>query len=108
MRSEGYMALRAEYNVMFDGGDPWGSNIEWLFALAEFVYHNEPDMVPESWDFHDSPMHVPPFSPDDWGHVDAMIWEMYDDELITLEDAVTFGNVLSRYDNLLRMAGKDY
>lgn len=104
MRSEGYKALRAEYNVSFDGGDPWGSNIAWLFALAEFLTH-EGDGTPDEWEFRDSPLH------DEWepeGYPEEMLSDMWDDGIFTVEDAEAFGNVLNRYDNLLRMAGKNY
>lgn len=104
----GYKRLRAEYNIMCGDEDVWGLAMEWWFAVAEFLYHNEPSMVPAEWKFRDSPMYVPPFCPDDLGMTDARIWEMYDCEEITLEDALAFGRVLTRYARMLEKLGMSY
>ena len=106
--TSGYKALRAEFGIMWDGEDPWGSALDWWFAIAEFLYHNEPSMVPESWEFQDSPAHVPPVNLSEESVTDAMVWEMYDAEEITIEDALTFGVVLGRYLDMLRAAGLNY
>jgi hypothetical protein len=104
MGTGGYKALRTEYNLSFDGHDPWGSNIAWLFAIAEFLHHEGND-TPEGWQFRDSPAH------DGWqpeGYPDEMLADMWAEGEFTVEDAETFGEVLNRYDELLRKAGKNY
>lgn len=104
----GHKLLMGEFRMMMDY-DKWGTTMEWWFAVAEFLYHNEPGMIPGSWEFRDSPLHTPPFSPDDDGDmVSAMIWELYDNEQITLEDALSFGRTITRYAALLKRSGKDY
>ena len=107
MRSEGYMALRSAYKESFDTGDPWGSNIAWLFALAEYLTHETTMGVPAAWEFTDSPVH----HDDTWweeGEPDSTIKEMDENGEFEPQDAWEFGDVLSRYDNLLRLAGKNY
>lgn len=104
----GYKNLRTEFSVMWDGSDPWGSALSWWFAIAEFLYHHDEGEVPEEWEFRDSPAHYDGFDLDDRGAEDAMIWDMYDLGEFTLDDALTFGRVLSRYLDILRAADKDY
>ncbi len=100
----GYKALRGEYNVSWDGHDPWGSNIGWLFAISEFLTHEGPGTPPE-WDFHDSPVHHG-WEPE--GYPEEMLADMWDEGEFTIEDALTFGGVLNRYDDMLRAAGLNY
>jgi len=104
LATPGYKTLRAEYNVSWDGGDPWGSNIEWLFAISEFLTHEGPG-TPAGWDFHDSPAHHG-WEPD--GYQEEMLADMWDEGEFTMDDALTFGHVLNRYDDMLRAAGLNY
>ena len=80
------------------------SNLEWLFSISEILTHwvDTPPVVP--WDFHDG-------AHGNWepeSHVENMIAELWDDGSITTEDLVTFGQVLNRYNDILRAAGKDF
>lgn len=127
MLTQGYKNLRFEFNTSFDGEDPWGSTIEWLFAVMETLYHAGGDM-PAHWEFHDSPMHVD--GPEDgkltvpayesshsegfpvaWWEdamADSMIAMMFDHGDITCDDLIAWGNVLNKYAGLLKSYGKDY
>jgi hypothetical protein len=102
----GYKALRAEYNMMFDEHDPWGSTIEWMFAISETLTHWA-DVTHLPWDFHDSPVHGD-WQPEDDGYVSETLCDLYDGGSVTADDLITFGQVLDRYDDILRAAGKDY
>ena len=31
--------LKAEYKCTYDSGDPWGSNVAWMFAICGVLYH---------------------------------------------------------------------
>ncbi len=104
LSTPGYRLLRDAYNATFDGHDPWGSNIAWLFAVAEFLTH-EGNGAPEGWDFRDSPLHQG-WAPE--GYPDEILAELAEDRLFTVADAELFGEVLSRYDAILRSAGRDY
>ena len=98
----GYKLLRGEYNTMHD--DPWGDTMEWLFSIAEILTHWVDD-VPAEWGFRDSPVH------DEWepeSYVETMLTEYWDDGSVTTVDLTAFGQVLNRYADILRAAGKDY
>jgi hypothetical protein len=101
----GYRELRAEYNVMFDGHDPWGSNIGWLFAISEVLTHWA-GVTSLPWDFHDSPAHGN-WQPEDDGYIAERLCELHDDGYVTDDDLITFGTVLSRYDDILRAAWEE-
>lgn len=105
MGTAGYKNLRFEFNTMWDGYDPWGSVLEWLFALAETAYHAGLD-IPSEWEFHDSPAHHAEYEPE--GYEAERVQEMYECGEVTGDDLITFGQVLNRYADILREAGKDY
>ena len=105
LATPGYKALRAEYNVSWDGEDPWGSNFGWFAAMCEFVHHNV-GTVPAEWQFTDAPGHGT--WPDGDIYPDEMIGDMWDEGEFTMDDALTFGHVVNRYDDMLRAAGLNY
>ncbi|NNM44514.1 hypothetical protein [Knoellia koreensis] len=82
--------------------DPWGVSLAWHFAIADTL-HAEGEEVPASWQFVPSPLGP---SLDDpaadvvrglWlaGHVDA-------------DDLRGAGEILSRFEDVLRAEGRDY
>jgi len=87
----------AEFRLSFDGGDKWGSTMGWWFAVADALTEKEPGMVPDSWEFRQSP-----FGPDT---------EQYEYEIAAQWSPETLrrmGNALSRYARCLKAAGLDY
>lgn len=115
MGTPGYKALRAEFGITYDDGDAWGSTLAWWFAVAEILHHSGPSLVPASWKFRDAPAHEGmdrraylDFSADDDSYQDIEIGALMDSGTVTTDDLVAFGTVLTRYANLLKMAGKDY
>lgn len=108
LSTPGYKNLRFEYNMLAEGEDAWGPALSWWFAVAEFLYHHDEGEVPEEWEFRDAPGHYSGFNPEDEGYEDEVIWRLYDEEEITLDDALTFGQVLTRYLGTLKRAGKSY
>lgn len=115
LTTPGYKELRWEFNLTFDGGDPWGSTLAWWFAVGEILYHSGPSLVPASWKFRDAPAHEGmdrhaylDFSADDESYQDIEIGALMDAGTVTCADLLAFGTVLTRYANLLKMAGKDY
>ena len=99
----GYKLLRGEFNMMFS--EPWGDTLEWMFSISEILTHWVETTVPESWDFHDSPVHHA-WAPEDEGYTAELIAECWDDGSVTTADLITFGEVLTRYADLLRSAGR--
>lgn len=87
----------------FDSYDSWGSNMGWFFALADVVTEIDPDAVPAEWEFRQSP-----FGSDTESYEYQEIRELVDNEGVTLEVLLHAGKIMSRYDNLLRLAGMNY
>jgi hypothetical protein len=104
LTTPGYKELRWEFNLTFDGGDSWGSTLDWWFAVAENLYHAGGD-VPAEWQFRAAPGND---GVDLGNYSDATIKGYLDLGTVTTDDLVAFGTVLTRYANLLKMAGKDY
>lgn len=100
----GYQYLAGEFRVAFDGADPWGSSMGWFFAVAETLWHRSAADIPAEWQFGHG-MGCDGSSDD---YPDAVVMEMYDSGQVSDADLVRFGNVLSRYTDLLRAAELDY
>jgi hypothetical protein len=90
--------LKQEYRLTYSG-DAWGNAMNWLFHIADELYHNRLTPVPDDWGFRPSP-HGPTNHPGDYET--ECVAEASD------EDLIRFGNVLNRYAGLLKRAGHDY
>lgn len=107
MLTEGYKTIRDAFRMDYDPRhDAWGHVMEWHFAIAEVIIHKGMRPVPADWEFHDSPMHRDEWTPE--GYADEELAALRDDGIIFSRDLIAFGNVLSRYADILRAAGKDY
>lgn len=98
----GYYAVMSEVKADRDPTAPWGSNVAWMFAIADYMWYWCGEKVP--------------------GYSPAPHWSMKDDANITYElnvlldlieewedaDMLKVYNTLYRYDTWLRMAGKNY
>jgi hypothetical protein len=102
MSTPGYKLLRGEYNIMAGDEDVWGQVMEWWFSIAEILVHwvDETPELPAEWQFHDAAAHGDTWRPDT--HVETFLADYWDCGDITTEDLLTFGEVLSRYADLLR------
>lgn len=89
--------LRTEFGLSHDG-DSWGHVMHWWFSIADELHYRE-GVTPEHWHFKPSPLGRTN-DPDDY--VSNVVCEAGADAL------VTFGNILTRYAQALRRAGKDY
>jgi len=95
-----YKDIKSEYKLTSDG-DSWGHCLCWLFAIADEIYFNRCDeiSVPDKWQFRPScigPSNDP---------------ESYETEIVEgteTHDLLQFGQVLHRYADRLKRAGKDY
>jgi hypothetical protein len=87
----------------FDGGDPWGSTMEWWFAIADVITEIDPTQVPSDWKFRQAL-----FGADTEAFAYQEIIETMRDDGATLEDLISAGNILTRYASLLKLNGQDY
>lgn len=87
----------------FDGGDAWGSVMEWWFALADVITDIDATQIPSEWEFRQSP-----FGADTEAYAYNAILETMRDDGVTLETLLHAGKVLTRYAAQLKLAGKDY
>lgn len=121
--------------INWDSGDPWGSTMGMFFDVAE-VLHMTSEVVMESdgyhdhalealarWDYRPSPyVSVPDvedvasraehFSEgefaDDYSYGVIQLASAIHSGDLTQSDLIYAGNVLDRYSEVLRRAGKDY
>ena len=102
----GYKALHAEF-AMSDFEDAWGTTLSWWFSVAELLYHKGQEL-PATWQFRDSPVHDPrEYEPEDC-YEDQMLSDMWHAGDFFLADLRTFGDVLTKYLGVLKLAGQDY
>jgi len=94
-----YAALRAEMAADSGDGDPWGWCMGWWFAIAGTL-HDRGETVPAAWHYRPSPFGG--VDPDDFNA--SLIAELD----TTSPALVHAGNVLSRYAERCRRAGRDY
>lgn len=94
-----YKELMAEFRLDFDGYDPWGSTISWLFRLCDsLVFDHNLDAPPEC-QFRPSPA-GPANEPDEYP---GALLPQFDPQAV-----YKAARVLNRYGNMLRRAGLDY
>ena len=104
---------------MDDWGDPWGTGMGHMFAIADIVYHAE-ESTPPGWYFRHGQSNCDPIAnyaihAAEEDHTECeCIWP--DTEYVPFLDAgplgvamLTYaGNVLNRYLGFVKRAGRDY
>lgn len=104
MSTNGFVLLHDDFRIAHDPHDAWGSVMNWLFAVADVLYHHDPDLIPDAWQYH----HGEGCDGNTPDNPDQEIQDGLDDGTWTPEDLVAFGNVLDRWSDMLRAAGEDY
>jgi hypothetical protein len=100
LESYGYNLIMDEVRLNDDPADPWGSNIAWLFALADYMYGMNGEILPG---YRPSPMGV------DTGDPSYELETLFNVSVhVTDDDIVKVYYVLARRDNVLRSLGKNY
>lgn len=128
-RSRFEIVLReAGIDDSWDAHDQWGTAIGLFFDVAEVLNMSdiEGDVTPSlfaRWDYRPSPYVTIPaietvaeraenFSEgefaDDYSYNVVMLASALHNEQITQDDLIYLGNVLDKFTDLLRSAGKDY
>ncbi|HEY6018505.1 MAG TPA: hypothetical protein VIY48_00960 [Candidatus Paceibacterota bacterium] len=100
LESEGYNAIMGEVRLTDEPEDPWGSNIAWLFALADYMWAINGEIMPG---YRPSPMGV---DLKDCSYELETLFEIND----TFEDVDVrrVYAILNRRDDILRVLGKNY
>lgn len=98
--SDGYNVIMGEVRVFDDPADPWGSNIAWLFALADYAWAITGELLPG---YTPSPMGV------DLRDCSPELETLFDiNGEFDDADVRRAYLILSRRDNWLRLAGQNY
>lgn len=100
LESEGYNVIMDEVRTFDDPADPWGSNIAWLFALADYMWAINGEILPG---YRPSPMGV------DLGDCSYELTTLGDmNDSFEDDDVRRVYTILSRRDDILRVLGKNY
>lgn len=100
LESEGYNAIMDAVRLYDDPADPWGSNIAWLFALADYMYVMNSEIMPG---YRPSPIDI------DLSDCSSELSELFEiNEDFEDDDVRRVYAILSRRDDWLRLAGRNY
>ena len=100
LESDGYNAIMDLVRLSNDPADPWGSNIGWLYALADYALVIDGAALRG---YRPSLMEV------DLGDVSSELEELFEiNESFEPEDITRAYMVLSRRDDWLRLDGRNY
>lgn len=121
IRPAGAGDLLATIAMYSDGGDEWGSNMGWYFAIAHVLWHRTAEPIPAAWEYRHSDacreldlddsyeqaeiMGLFPALTIEYPDEQAITWAAYRDACDTL---LYVGTIVSRYDDWLRLAGRNY
>jgi hypothetical protein len=97
--------IRAHIDISYSGDD-WGTAMGAMFSIADVLEHEAPDLIPSVWQYRHSPICDGPDESDDWFGVQLL--ELLADDIITAADVRTAGDIVNRWCDLLRAAGRDY
>lgn len=94
-----YADIKHEFSLMHDPHDPWGSCMNWWFAVADSLHFTHGHDVPAHWEFRPSPIQTET-------EPDSCEAEFCNDA--DPDDLERFGNLLCRYADLLTRNGYSY
>src|SRR5688572_4222545 len=104
LESYGYNTIMDQIR-MGDFGDPWGTGMAWCFALAEVLYVEYGEISSE---FRPSPLMEEGDRESVEGYEAETLFELIDDEDIDQSDIQRVYQIVSRYVDWVRLAGRDY
>jgi len=84
-----------DFNMEYDSGDPWGSVMKWRFDIADELYRRCGE-TPAAWEY--KPGAFGPPDADEGCILCDLAWD----------DLVTLGNLLLKFADMIKLAGKDY
>lgn len=100
VNTPGYYAIMSEVKMMHDDRDPWGTNISWMFALADYMWYWCGEILPG---YHPAPSK---FDMRDISYELQILTDALDEW--EDDDIRQVYKVLSRYDDWLKAADKNY
>lgn len=86
----------------FDSGDMFGSTLMALFAVADVLQEDAPELIPDDWEYRPA---MGGADTDDYNY--QAIRELLEEDA-TIEDVLAAGIVLARLDSLNRSTGLSY
>ena len=102
-RTPGYWELRSLFTMSYDS-DVWGHASMWMFAVCDVLYHIDPFMIPDAWEYaHGLGCDG---TEDTWP--DSEVRELTGDSTVTAEDLLAFGAILHRYCEWIRRSEHYY
>lgn len=91
--------------------DPWGSAIGLMFDICETLTHRDDSIgewdVPGEWEFRHSSICDGTHVAEEYIYFTELT-ELLDDEKVTHDDIIHFGNVLQRYCQIAEANGRSY
>jgi len=104
--TSGYQELYETATMYAGDGDVWGWGMSWFFATAHVLHHMTDTDIPAEWQYR----HGIGCDGTRWRD-DAETDEaasLYESGIVTDADLIAFGDVINRYLDWCRMAGRDY
>jgi len=103
--------LRADLTANWDRGDAWGSAMGAHFSIADVLYVAGED-IPAAWGYRQpnttQAVHDAMYDENNGDWLAADLRESLMTGLVTADDLRHAGDVLSRYTDMLKAAGRDY
>jgi len=100
LETDGYNVIMELVRSSHDPHDPWGCTTEWLFAICDYQWLINGEILPE---YRPAPG-LSLKGHDGWAFGELLESNIdWDDS-----DLMRVYALLNRYDNLLRLAGKNY
>jgi hypothetical protein len=95
--------LKTEWQLNYDKGDAWGSCMQWLFAVCDYLTFQTDEGVPDDWQFRPSP-----FGANEDCFCYQTLRHLAFEKYIETDDVLHFGSLLVRFSELLKRKGLDY
>lgn len=103
LESVGYNAIMDEIRISRDSAAPWGSNVAWMFALADYSWLKLGEILPG---YRPSPQPISYEGLEEGSEFYTLVNGVSSEW--TDADLRRVYKILSRYDDWLRLAGKNY
>lgn len=104
IRDQAYRNIKDTVAMYYGCADEYGTTMEWLFAIADHVWHWMPEAIPADWQYR----HAPGCDGRDTSHSDAEIARMIKTGQTNVRAIRDYGIILARYVDWLKAAGLDY
>jgi hypothetical protein len=105
-KSDGFNSILSLVRDTWDDADPWGSGIAFLYCLADVVYVEDGEILP---DYSPSPMlNNRQDLEDEDTFITSELLYMFDEGIVSIHDMVQMYDFLSELDDEFREMGLNY